>query len=477
VGNHSESKTIPADRADFRGGPILLSIGAIVAVVGIMGAVFLGREGPFAYRPFLFGYLAAYVFVIALPIGSLVFVLLQHLTRAAWSIGVRRTAEDFAGALPVLAIFVLPLLMSVGSLNGYLYRWALPMDRASKQAVEAAEKGQTELEEPSKLAEAKPDHPVVVIPVSAQEEVDEAIGKVAAPSDPAAFTLDPLVLLKRNYGLHWLNPWFFIFRQILYLSVWSAIAIWYRKTSLLQDRTGDDSLSLRMKERAAPCLAILGLTVTGAAFDLLMSLDPHWYSTMFGIYYIINAIVGNYALLIVTIFVLQLFGHLRKTVTIEHFHDLGKYLFAFTFFYGYVAFSQYMLMWYSNIPEETQWMARHGASTAIWNGWNHVIVLILFGHFLIPFVGLLSRFPKRHPGMLVFWALWQLVFVAVDMYWLVTPEMGPTEPQRPQIAITAAAIAGLLGVLFATFGFLASRASLRPEKDPRLADSLAFENI
>ncbi len=87
-----------------------------------------------------------------------------------------------------------------------------------------------------------------------------------------------------------------------------------------------------------------------------------------------------------------------------------------------------MLMWYANIPEETQWMARHGASTAIWNGWNRVILAILFGHILIPFAGMMSRFPKRHPFLLVFWAMWQLVFVAIDMYWLVMPEMGPTTP-------------------------------------------------
>jgi hypothetical protein len=470
----SDNSTRTNDRCDFTGGAKLFGIGATLAGVGLVLALILGFSGTSVFRPFLFGYLAAYMFVLLLALGSLAFVLLQHLTKAAWSVGVRRTAENFAATLPVLAVFALPIILSIATLNGGLYRWALPMSRASQQAIDAAEKSEAEVEEsPSvDLASTTP-----IVATTAAQETEEGLKEYAAPSDPATFTLDPLTLMKRNYGLHWLNPWFLIFRVIVYFACWIGIARWFRKTSVEQDKTANDALSLVMQTRAAPALVVLALTITGAAFDLVMSLDPHWYSTMFGVVYIANSFIGSYALLIITVFLLQKFGYLKESITREHFHDLGKYLFGFTFFYGYVFFSQYMLMWYANIPEETEWMVRHGASTDIWNGWNCVILTLLFCHILIPFAGLLSRFPKRRPTLLVFWAVWQLVFVAVDMYWMVMPEIGTTGPQIIQILITGFAVVGLLGVLLAAYGKIASTAALRPTHDPRLADSLVFENI
>src|SRR5262249_11730959 len=152
------------------------------------------------------------------------------------------------------------------------------------------------------------------------------------------------------------------------------IAIFFRKNSLLQDQTGDESITLKLQAYAGFSVVVLALTITGAAFDLIMSLDPHWYSTMFGVWYIANSFLSSYAVLILTAYLLQKAGYLRNPISIEHYHDLGKYLFAFTFFYGYVTFSQYMLMWYANIPEETEYMARHGASTSVINGWNNVIL-------------------------------------------------------------------------------------------------------
>lgn len=478
MATHGSDKTIAVgDVTEFRGGGKLIALGGLLGIAGIGAALALGMKGAATFRPFLFGYLAAYAFVLALSLGCLAFVLLQHLTRAAWSVGVRRTAENFAGALPVLAVFALPILISVASLNGSLYRWAIPMSRASADVKERAEAGEYEdVEDPATYAEA-PTPSASAVATNVHQEVQDAYHKFAAPSDPADFKLDALDLAKRTQGLRWLNPWFFIVRIIFYLAVWSFIAIWFRRLSLQQDRTGDPNLTLVMQGRAAPAIVLLALTITGAAFDLLMSLDPHWYSTMFGIYYITNCFVGSFALLIITVFLLQRFGYIRRTISPEHYHDLGKFLFAFTFFYGYIAFSQYMLLWYSNIPEEIPWFTRHGASTLYQNGWNVVILAILFGHILIPFAGLLSRHIKRAPWVLIFWAIWQFVFVAVDMYWIVMPEIGETAPNPATILVTACAVVGLLGVLFAVYGALARGAALRPLRDPRLDESLAFHNI
>ena len=461
------------DDVQYTGASRLLTAAGVVAVIGIGGAAAMGIGGTFMFRRFLFGYLAAFAFVLALALGSLSIVLMQHLTRAAWSVGVRRTAENLAGTLPLLAVLALPLVISIASGNGYLYRWALPMDRASDAAREAAAKGEPEVDKAVDQQRDALSHPV---PVNTNEEVNAVQDEVAAP-DPSNAQLDPLVLIKRNYGLRWLNPWFAILRVVAYFVLWIGIVRWFRKWSIEQDRTGDPALTLKLQGRAAPALAILALTATGFAFDMLMSLDPHFYSTMFGVYYITNGLLGGWAILIVTVFLLQRFGYLGDSITIEHYHDLGKYLFAFTFFYGYIAFSQYMLLWYSNIPEETVWYTRHGASGMFPNGWSDVITLILFGHFLIPFGALLSRHVKRRPAILVFWAVWQLVFIAIDMYWIVMPEIGQTGPQADGITVNILAVVGVLGAFFAAFAWQARGAALRPLHDPRLSESVVFQNI
>ena len=146
-----------------------------------------------------------------------------------------------------------------------------------------------------------------------------------------------------------------------------------------------------------------------------MSLDPHWYSTMFGVYYFAGCVVAFFATLIIIVYLLQQAGYLRESVTIEHYHDLGKFLFAFVFFWGYIAFSQYMLLWYANIPEEADLVRRrHGAHdrpSADVNGvesWR-LVAACCSASSLIPFAGLLSRHVKRNAGLLVFWAVWLLV--------------------------------------------------------------------
>jgi hypothetical protein len=146
VSTHASENIAPADdRTDFKGGSKLIGVGGALAGLGLIVALGVGFSGTSAFRPFLFGYLAAYMFVMAIALGSLAFVLLQHLTRAAWSVSVRRIAENLAGTLPILAIFGIPFIITVDLGKGTIYRWALPMERAAKGAVEAADKGETEL--------------------------------------------------------------------------------------------------------------------------------------------------------------------------------------------------------------------------------------------------------------------------------------------------------------------------------------------
>jgi hypothetical protein len=180
-------------------------------------------------------------------------------------------------------------------------------------------------------------------------------------------------------------------------------------------------------------------------------------------------VVGIYALLTASVFALQGAGFLRNAVTVEHYHDLGKLLFGFVVFWAYIGFSQYMLIWYANIPEETRWLAHRQE-----NGWGWVGLLLLFGHFLLPFAALISRGPKRRPGILAAAAVWMLAMHWADVYWLVMPAGSPASPVPHLVDLTL--LVGLGSLFLAGAAFALRGRSLVPERDPRLEESLAFEN-
>jgi hypothetical protein len=176
-----------------------------------------------------------------------------------------------------------------------------------------------------------------------------------------------------------------------------------------------------MERVGGPAILLLAVTVTLASFDWLMSLDPQWYSTIFGLYFYSGGVVGALAAVILISVGLQRSGRLAA-VHVEHYHDLGKLLFAAVVFWAYMAFSQYLLIWYANIPEETQWYRLR-----LEGGWGIVALVLVFGHLLIPFFGLLSRHAKRNKTVLAFWAAWLLVVHWVDVYWLVMPALQSEE--------------------------------------------------
>jgi len=197
-----------------------------------------------------------------------------------------------------------------------------------------------------------------------------------------------------------------------------------------------------------------------------MSLSPHWFSTIFGVYYFAGCVVGSLALLIVMTRALQLSGRLTHAVSVEHYHDLGKLLFGFTFFWAYIAFSQFLLIWYANIPEETMWYQKR-----MENGWQWVSLLLLFGNFIVPFLGLMSRHVKRQPKLLAGWAAWLLLMHYVDLYWLAMPEVLVS----PSIGLTElGCLAAFGGLMVAAWSKVAAKHALIPVHDPRLPESLAF---
>jgi hypothetical protein len=267
----------------------------------------------------------------------------------------------------------------------------------------------------------------------------------------------------------WLNPAFFIARSVFYFGCWAFLAATLARASMRHDRTSDPSLIERMRSTSALGLVVLALTTSFAAFDWLMSLESQWSSTMFGVYFWSGSLVGSLAALILLVLALRGAGYLRKTITIEHLHDLGKLLFSFVVFWAYIAFCQYFLIWYANIPEETTWYISRRSPH-----WNALSWSLFFGHFLVPFVLLLFRANRRSPFWLGFVALWVLAFHYVDMYWLVMPALNGRGVTFQWLDV--AVLISLLSISGAIVARACASRPLVPIGDPRLKESLAFSN-
>jgi hypothetical protein len=214
---------------------------------------------------------------------------------------------------------------------------------------------------------------------------------------------------------------------------------------------------------------MFAVTVSFASFDLLMSLAPHWYSTIFGVYYFAGAVVGSCAMLTLVVLIFQKMGKFGNLVNAEHYQDLGKLIFAFTVFWAYIGFSQYFLIWYGNLPEETIWYLKRQTGQ-----WTTVTLVLLFGHFMVPFLGLMSRHIKRNSVLLMLWAAWLLLMHWLDMYWIVMPEFSAgTVPLGLADLLT---FLGIGGIYLSGALHFCCRHPLIPVEDPRLHEAVGFEN-
>lgn len=282
---------------------------------------------------------------------------------------------------------------------------------------------------------------------------------------PGAAEQDALLSWKAPY----LNVPFFLIRAALYFGLWSFIAVLYYRGSRGQDVTGDPGVSARLRRLAGPAIIILALTQTFASIDWIMSLTPHWYSTMFGVYFFAGSFVGFIALLSVVVVAMRGVGLLDTVISAEHLHDIGKFLFAFTMFWAYIGFSQFFLIWYANLPEETIWY-----QARIEGSWLTVSLVLMAGHFGVPFFYLMGRAVKRRGSTLAIGGAWLLAMHFLDLYWLVMPTLHP-EGLRPSL-LDVAAFVTVGGCFVAAASWLMRRQALVPLRDPRLAESLALEN-
>jgi hypothetical protein len=381
----------------------VLGICGILAAVGIGGSLLLARSSEGGMDHLLETYLVSFAFFLGISLGALFFVLLQHCTRAGWSVVARRVAETIAANVWLMAVLVIPIVLGME----HLYHW----------------------------------------------------------TDAAAAAHDPLLTGKLGF----LNRGFFLVRLGVYFIVWGVIASFLYRTSVSQDTSGDPALTLRLERLSPFGMVLFALSLNFASFDLLMSLDPHWFSTIFGVYYFSVSVVAFLAVMPKVLYGLQMRGILENAVTVEHYHDFGKLLFAFIVFWAYIAFSQYMLIWYGNLPEETEWFLKRQTGD-----WTTVSLILIFGHFLIPFVLLISRAVKRRPLLLALTGGYVALMCWIDIYWLVIPEFSPGVARFGLLDVLC--LLGMTGVYSAALILRLKNHSVLAERDPRIVESLVFES-
>ena len=258
----------------------------------------------------------------------------------------------------------------------------------------------------------------------------------------------------------------FLSRSLLYLGAWGLLGWLFRRGSLLQDEAAEPFWARRLRALSAPALVLFAFTATFAAFDWVMSLEVHWYSTIFGVYLFAGAVISGLAATILIANQLERDGTLEAdgSAATRQRYLLGLLLFGFVAFWAYVAFSQFMLIWYASLPEETFWFAER------WTlGWRVVSIALVVGHFAVPFLWLLPKSAKLDPVTLGRVARWLLVFHYLDLYWLVLPATAFGGP--PAIVIDLLLLTGVTALFAAAACRLLTAGSLLPTGDPRLGEA------
>jgi hypothetical protein len=388
---------------------VLLGVG-VVSLLATLITGLLAPEGSEVRRQFGFSWLFAFIYFFTILAGCFFWLILHHSTDSAWGILVRRQMENLSALIPWMALFFVPLFL----VRHEIWDW-----------------------------------------IDARHQVP----------------LDPHLGAKLGYFEFRLGPVtvpFFWIRALLYLLFFGGAAIYFRRTSVRQDADGDPRWSIQMRGVSFPCLPLFAACLTLAAFDWISSTDYRWASTMWGVYIFAGSAGASMALIILVVVALQNAGYLAS-VNEEHYHIMGKLLFTFTIFWGYIGFSQYMLIWYGNIPEETEFFLKRNVES-----WNVLSTAIVVGRFVIPFIYLLFQATKRNPNLLSYICFWVLAMHILDTYVAVLPVM---HPAGFQISIFDVLCLFAIGCPLA-FLFLVTlgQVPLFPVRDPRLLESVKLSN-
>ncbi len=357
---------------------------------------------------FFFAYLTGWSFLVTTALGGLFFLIFHHLTRASWSVTINRINESLIWAFPLLFVLGIPLLFGMHD----LYHWT---------------------------------H--------------------AELYDPSSPEYDEILAGKRAY----LNTPFWIARMVFYFAVWTLVSYRLYAFSIRQDVDPDPDIPAKLRSTSAWGLPLTAVTVAFASYDILMSTSPHWFSTIFGVYFFSGGILSAVAVITLVAALLQSTGgRLQGVITKEHYQDLGKYLFGFVVFWAYIAFSQYMLYWYGGIPEETVWFQHR-----LQDGWGWHSAFLLGFHFVVPFLVLLPRGTKRTLPILSVMAVWLIGMHWFDLHWVVLPVLRDSAGFH---WVDFTCWLGLTGIFAGGLMYRLSRHPLVPQNHPSLSASLHFEN-
>ncbi|CAN5346319.1 hypothetical protein BH23VER1_BH23VER1_18920 [soil metagenome] len=405
---------------------ILLGVGAL----GLVASAIYGFAAP---THFAYSWLLGFAYVFTLAVGGLFWVLLHHASNSGWGIALRRIMEQLANMLPWVFLLGLPLFL-IPSFQNALWDWMGELRAAGSR-------------------------------------------EGLAHSNPLLYGKYPYLNL--DFAFHLAGPLFlpgWLSRSVLYFVLLGFGAFWLRRYSLQQDRTGEVQPTLSARRFSCGWLPVFAICITFAGIDWLMTLDYKWFSTMWGVYIFAGSALSAMSLIVLTAALLKRAGYLGRVVDAEHFHISGKLMFSFVVFWGYITFSQFFLIWYANITEETSYYLIR--NTGHWNTGSIIVYLVI--HFAIPFLLLLPAWVKRNPKYLAPMAVWILFAHALDLYFIIIPERGPSVAG---VATVSGAFFGdilaflTIGCLFtwAYIGTLAKH-SLYPCGDPRLHESLGISN-
>ena len=353
---------------------------------------------------FFQSYLLAFIFVLGLTLGSLGLLMLQHLTGGNWGIMIRRPLESATRNLPLVAVLFVPIFF------GMKYLYAAWLNA----------------------------------PASGEGALSE---------------------FQRSY----LTPNGFRVRAILYFVVWGILVFLFNRWSREQDANPEDAaVRRRFKTLAGPGIILYVFVMSFAAIDWAMSLSPHWASTIYGFIFIAGQLISSMSLMIAIVVLLARTGPLSGVLQPRHIHDLGKLLLAFVMLWAYFQFSQLLIIWSGNQPEEiTFYYSR------LHSQWGVVAVIVVIFHFFVPFFLLLSRDLKRNPKLLPAVAIWLIFMRLVDLYWYTRPQFTPSA--LPTIWDLGAALA-LGGLWFFFFARQLKQLPVLPVGDPNLEEAIANEH-
>jgi len=267
----------------------------------------------------------------------------------------------------------------------------------------------------------------------------------------------------------YLNTRFFTVRAVIYFAIWLTLSHFLNKWSSEQDKTGDPKLLTSLETISAPGLILWGIAVTYASIDWAMSLDPHWFSTMYGMIFMIVGALGGMSFVI---FVLRMLsGHepVKSIVTASQFNDLGNLLLAFVMLWAYLSFSQFIIIWAGNLKNEAPWYM-----TRAFGGWALVAVFLILLHFAVPFLLLLQRPMKRNLGALSMISGMLIVLSSLDVYWLIMPSFDSDGPHLH--ATDFLALIGIGGLWVGTFFWQLRKWPMLPQHDPRFEGALQHEH-